>query len=161
MAGPGGGTLRQLGYLLSIIGGALVAIGGLLTVLLVVLHAVVGTPLTGRYGPIVTLIGGVILGLLGIVFGMVVFGLGWAARGTRVSGLWGALVVVFSILGAVSLDPVAYLGAIFGVIGGLALIVASLGIDWGTPGTARACLGCGTVNPATSKFCSGCGKPLP
>jgi uncharacterized membrane protein len=164
MPPDGSEELRPIASLLARIGGVLILLGGLLTLLFTAVNYYPAY----RFGPVGhSFGGGLIAGFIAILVGFVIFALGERLKpGHSDVVLWS---VVIMALGAISLAADGWftgIGFIFALIAGI------LGILWaviqtsGTPAPvptmlyARACLACGALNSGSASFCQSCGKPL-
>jgi hypothetical protein len=128
-------------YVLSLIGGIFVIIGGLIT-------AVVGAVVTFfAFG-----LGGV-FGVLGIIWGVLI--IVFASRlnsDPNSHSTSGALIIVFSILSWVGSFGGLFIGFLLGLIGGI------LAITW-TPHAQAAYSPLSTIQPGT-KYCATCGAQM-
>lgn len=166
MPAEGSEELRPIASLLARIGGVLILLGGLLTVL----FATIGYSPAYRPGFMTdSFWGGIIGGFIAIILGFVIFALGERLKpGHADVVLWSVVLVA---LAAISLAVAGWftgIGFIFVLVGGI------LGILWaviqtsGTPAAtvspmmlnARACLSCGALNSGSASYCQSCGKPL-
>ncbi|MGP8124665.1 MAG: DUF6114 domain-containing protein [Nitrososphaerales archaeon] len=138
-------------FVLSLIGGIFVIIGGLAT-------AAIGAALTFFIGGI-----GGIIGLIGVFWGIliVVFAV-MLNSNPKNHTTYGALILIFSLLSWFGSFGGLFIGFLLGLIGGI------LAITWNptvqTPTQApitRICPSCGNVLDKDAKFCPACGKQFP
>jgi ribosomal protein L40E len=145
-------------YLLSLIGGIFVLLGGIVT-------AAIGAIFTAFIGGI-----GGLFGVLGIIWGVLIIVFAFRLNSDPAShSTSGALIIVFSLL--------SFLGGAGGFIIGflLALIGGILGITWNPQTQAtmappapmasmagmKYCASCGTQMAASATFCPKCGAKQP
>ena len=138
-------------FLLSLIGGIFVLLGGLIV-------AAIGATLTFFLGGI-----GGIIGLVGALWGIliIVFAVMLNSNPNNHT-TYGVLILVFSLLSWFGSIGGLFLGFILGLIGGILAIVWSPPAQ--TPPQApitRICPSCGRVISEDTKFCPACGKQLP
>lgn len=141
-------------YVLSLVGGIFVIIGGLAT-------AAIGAAFTFMLGGI-----GGLFGVLGIIWGVLIIVFASRLNSDPAShSTSGALIIVFSLL--------SWFGGIGGLFIGfiLALVGGILAITWnppappaampqapmGTMASMRYCANCGTQMAASATFCPKCG----
>ncbi len=138
-------------FILSLIGGIFVVIGGLAT-------AAIGAALTFFIGGI-----GGIFGLIGVVWGIliIVFAVMLNSNPNNHAS-YGALILVFSIVSWFGSFGGLLIGFLLGLVGGILAIVWHPSVQ--TPAQApitRICPSCGRVIGNDTKFCPSCGKQLP
>lgn len=139
-------------FVLSLIGGVFVLLAGLII-------AAIGAALTFFIGGIGALLGvaAIVVGLLIIVFAIMLH-----SRPEQ-HVIWGALLIVFSIISL----PVSLGGFVIGFL--LTLIGGILAVVWHPPAAAPAqyagpmqvCLKCGTQRTSPAPFCAHCGASFP
>ena len=163
-------------FILSLLGGIFVLIGGFVVIvigsLLESLGGLGGSTLPGGLGNLTSITGGfsgigfpiASLGVLGVLLGsgMIVLAILIHLSPGR-HQLWGALVLVFSLVSWVGALGGLLVGFLLGLIGGV------LAISW-RPSTimqassaqiTRICPNCGTVIQKDTKFCPQCGRSMP
>ncbi len=154
------GYYPNAAYILSLIGGIIILLVGLLV-------AAVGAAFTFMIGGL-----GGLFGLLGIVWGIIIiYGAMQLRSNPSQHVTWGIIIIVFSFISWIG----AFGGFFFGFI--LALVGGILALIWSPPRTAtspyvpqtsvspvapatRYCPNCGRSIPLDVKFCPYCGKEV-
>lgn len=119
-----GGNKPTAAFILSLMGGIFIMLGGLISTALLGIAGLFASLLFGFIA------GGVmiILGILGIVWGiLVILGAAMMYSHPERSKTWGAIVLVFSILSWFGALGGFFIGFILGLVGGV------LGLTWSTP----------------------------
>jgi hypothetical protein len=167
-------------FILSLLGGIFIAIGGFVVVGIGMLVESLGSlgglgglsSLTGGLGnltstsgnvsgagvPIATIGGlGVLLGVATIALAVLVYKL--PAR----HQLWGSLVVALSVLSWIVALGGLLVGFLLGLVGGVLAISWKPSVITVAPAVqiTRICPNCGTVIQTDARFCPHCGKSLP
>ncbi len=181
MAPPGYAQVYpSTAYLLSLIGGILILIDGLLTVVAAFLGAAVVAGI-GFAGLGLLLIA---FGIIALLFSLVVlYGALQLKSRPQTARTWGILILVFSLISFLG-GGGFIIGAILGLIGGVLAIVWTPPAPaygqpmmqgapaWGAPpvtvtappaatsGAQKFCSSCGSPNVAGAKFCAKCGAPM-
>ena len=162
-------------FILSLIGGIFVLIGGIYTA---AIYAFVGTVflsfLPGLGGLLIA------LAIVALLFGLIIiFGAVRLYTHPESAHLWGAIILVLSIFSWVGGGGFV-IGFLLALIGGILALVwhppAPVAQPWGQPPMAappmagapagggagqRFCSSCGSPNPPGVQFCSKCGAALP
>ncbi|MHB1708950.1 MAG: DUF6114 domain-containing protein [Thermoplasmataceae archaeon] len=133
-------------FVLSLIGGIFVLLGGIII-------AVLGAALTFFIGGI-----GGIYGLFGIIFGIIIIvGSAMLYSNPDKHTLWGAIILVFSIVSWFGSYGGFVIGFLLGLIGG---ILAMVWKPQTKTNTGRVCLKCGRMVPENIAYCPSCGNNL-
>ena len=181
MAQPGyGPNYPSTAYILSLIGGILILIGGIIEA---APAAVVGSVVAGLgFGGFGALI--IALGVIALLFGiLVLYGALQLKNHPQTAKTWGILILVFSLLSFIG-GGGFYIGAILGIVGGILALVwnppapapgygqpMTAAPGWGQPPAAagapppaaagqKFCSSCGSANAPGAQFCAKCGAPM-
>lgn len=184
MAQPGyGPNYPSTAYILSLIGGILILIDGIITA---AVAAAVGSVIAGfGFGGLGAIL--IIFGVIALLFGLVVlYGAMQLKNRPETAKTWGILILIFSLISFIG-GGGFYIGAILGLVGGILALVWSppapqpgygqpmmqAAPAWGQPPAAAAapppaaaggqkfCSSCGSPNAAGAQFCAKCGAPMP
>ncbi|MGD0329848.1 MAG: zinc ribbon domain-containing protein [Nitrososphaeria archaeon] len=156
-------------YVLSLISGVLIFIGGICNLIVSVLVRAYIRTFLGRYRPPLMLIWrpglGIVWSIVGMAFGVIViYSALMLNSAPKNHTMWGTLILVFSLLSFMGALAGLGAGLILGVVGGV------LVINWKEPAltptavlglTVKYCVQCGQAIPADAKFCPHCGKEAP
>ena len=156
-------------YILSLISGVLIFIGGIGNLIVSVLVRAFIRTFLGPYRPPLMLIWrpglSIIWSIIGMAFGVIViYSALMLNSAPKNHTMWGTLILVFSILSFMGAWAGFGAGLILGIVGGV------LAISWkqptltptSAPGlTVKFCVQCGQVIPEDAKFCPHCGKEAP
>lgn len=167
-------------YLLSLIGGIFIILGGIVDLIGAAIVSSVALNLGVSAGGVEALLIG--LGLVGLVMGILVLYGAFQLKGRPATAhTWGILIVVFSLLSWIG-GAGFIIGLLLGLVGGIMAIVwkppaptvpygqpMSSGSTFGQPvyppappppppgGSPAFCQFCGTAIPSGAKFCPKCG----
>jgi len=152
-----GGTEKPTAaFVLSLIGGIIVLLVGLVA-------AAIGAAFTMFIGGI-----GGIFGLIGALWGvLMIVGAFKLNSDPNSHTTWGTLIIVFSFLSWFGAFGGAFIGFLLGLIGGILALTFNPRSAASPVPTAvqqpitRICPNCGRVLQEDTKFCPGCGKQLP
>jgi hypothetical protein len=141
--------------ILSIIGGIFILLGGLLGV---AIGSTLGFITFGFAGGTILLLGaiGTVIGILTVVFGILL------SMHTGSHTMYGALIIVFSIVSWITAFGGFFIGFLLALIGGILAITfkpTPPAVMWAQP-VQRVCPKCGRVVDPNVKFCPSCGNPL-
>lgn len=153
-------------YILSLISGVLIFIGGIGNLIVSVLVRAYIRTFLGPYRPPLMLIWrpglSIVWSIVGMAFGVIViYSALMLNSAPKNHTMWGTLILVFSILSFMGAWAGFGAGLILGIVGGV------LAISWkepaltptATPGLAvKYCVQCGQAIPEGAKFCPHCGK---
>lgn len=173
MASPGVKSYPSAAFILTLIGGILIFLSGLVTA---ATYAILGSlAISILPGLGVLLIG---LAVVALLFGIIIMVGGLRMRSDPGSArTWGIIVIVLSLLSLIG-GGGFFLGLILGLVGGILAIVwhppAVAQPAWGQPQApgapmsssppasgGKTCPSCGTSNAAGTQFCAKCGAALP
>ncbi len=164
MSPEGSEELRPVASLLARIGGVLILLGGLLTLIFAAVNYYPGY----RPGPVGhSFWGGLLVGFIAIVLGFAIFALGERLKPGRSDVvLWSVVIVALAAISLAAGGWFTAIGFIFALIAGILGIIWAVIQTSGTPPpvptmlNARACLSCGALNSGSASYCQSCGKPL-
>jgi hypothetical protein len=187
MQGYGQGmNYPRTAYLLTLIGGILILIGGIIEAALL---AAIGSVLAGfGYGGLAAL--AIAFAVIALIFGIIILVLAMRLKSNPQSAkMTGVLIIVFALISYVG-GGGFYIGLILALVGGILALIWNPGPammpqpgwgqpgqpgQWGQPGQAqwgqpsappapaggKVCPSCGTQNAAGSQFCAKCGAAMP
>jgi hypothetical protein len=141
---------------LSLIGGIFILLGGLTGVWL---GSVISALTFGLGGGTITILGaiGVIIGILTILFAVML------TMHPENHTMYGALIVVFSIISWITAFGGFFIGFLLALIGGILALTfkPTVAVMWQQPAPVqRVCPKCGRVVDPNVKFCPACGNTL-
>ena len=177
-----GANYPSTAYILSLIGGILILISGLVDA---ATAAVVGSAFLGLVPGISIIL--IVLGVIALIFGLVVlYGALQLKSHPESARGWGILILIFSLISFIGGGGFV-IGAILGLVGGILAMVwtpptpapgygqpygqpmAPSPPAWGQPQTTappagavgqKFCSHCGSPNAPTAQFCAKCGAPM-
>lgn len=177
MAAAGGKSYPSTAYILTLIGGIFVLIGGLYTA---VITAVIGSAFLAFFPGIAALLIG--LGVVALLFGILIIVGAMKMRNDPASAhTWGIIVIILAILSWIG-GGGFFIGFLLALIGGILALVwhppATAQAAWGQPQAPGApmgmpaagapaaagqkvCASCGSANAPGTQFCAKCGAALP
>jgi len=176
MASGSGQSYPSAAFILSLIGGIFILLGGIYEA---VVFAILGSAFAGLFPGLGALF--IALAVIALLFGLIViFGAIQMRTHPQNARTWGIIVLLFGLFSVVG-GGGFYLGLILALVGGILAIVwhppaPAMGQPgqptWGqptpmaqAPQTAPAgqkfCSSCGSPNAAGTQFCAKCGAAMP